>query len=76
MYLFIFGCTGSYLWHAGFFIVVCWFQSVRAQLTLSMWGLSFLTRDQAFVTCMERWILNKWTIREVPKTILEDLLIF
>ena len=31
-----------------------------------MWDLSFLTRDQTCVPCIARWILNHWTIREVP----------
>ena len=31
-----------------------------------MWDLSSLTRDQNYVHCTGRWILNHWTIREVP----------
>ena len=34
------------------------------------WGMrdfSFLTRDQTCSLCIERWILNLWTARQVPK---------
>ena len=31
-----------------------------------MWDLSFLTRNQTCIPCTGRWILNYWTIKEVP----------
>ena len=31
-----------------------------------MWDLSSLTRDQNQVPRIARWILNLWTMREVP----------
>ena len=31
-----------------------------------MWGLSSLSRPRTFVCCTGRWILNHWTVREVP----------
>ena len=31
-----------------------------------MWDLSSWTRDQAHVPCNGRWILHRWTTREVP----------
>ena len=80
-YLFIYlsGCVGSQLRHAGsllryaaFFIVVRGLLSscgTRAQLPHSMWNLSSPTRDQTRVPCIVRWILNHWTTREVPQTV-------
>ena len=32
----------------------------------SIWDLSSLIRDQTYVPCISRWILNHWTTREVP----------
>ena len=37
-----------------------------AQLPHSMWDLSSLTRDRTCVPCIVRWILYRWTPREVP----------
>ena len=37
-----------------------------AQLPRGMWDLSPLTRYPTCVPCIGRWILNHWTIREVP----------
>ena len=34
-----------------------------------MWDLSFPARDQIHVPCNAMWILNYWTIREVPRPI-------
>ena len=31
-----------------------------------MWDLGSLTGDRTFFPCIARWILNKWTPREVP----------
>ena len=31
-----------------------------------MWDLNSPTRDQTRVPCIARWVLNHWTIREVP----------
>ena len=31
-----------------------------------MWDLSFPVRDQTYVLCIERWILNHWATPEVP----------
>ena len=39
--------------------------AARAQLPLSMWDLSSLTREQIRIHCIGRWILNHLT-REVP----------
>ena len=39
---------------------------IPIQLPLSMWDLSFPIRDQAHVSCIERWILNHWATPEVP----------
>ena len=35
-----------------------------------MWDLSPLTRDGSCVTCIRRWILNHWTTKEVPWTLV------
>ena len=40
-------------------------------LLLNMWDLSFLTRDQTYVACMARQILNQWTTREVPRLLFQ-----
>ena len=37
----------------------------RAQMPLGMWDLSFWTKDQTPVSCIDRWILNHQTTREV-----------
>ena len=39
----------------------------RALLPLSMWNPSSLTRDQTWVSCIGRQILNHWTTKEVPQ---------
>ena len=36
-----------------------------------MWHLSSLTRDQTCVPCIGKWILNHWTTREVPHSLLQ-----
>ena len=40
-----------------------------AQLPRGMWDLSSLTRDRTPVPCIVRWILYRWTTREVPQSI-------
>ena len=35
-----------------------------------MWDLSSPTRDRTHVPCIDRWILNHWTTREVSPGIL------
>jgi len=35
-----------------------------------MWDLSFLTRDRTHTPCIPRQILNHWTTRELPVTLL------
>ena len=42
----------------------------QAQLLLGMWELSSPTRDGTHVPCIDRWILNHWTTREAPPSIL------
>ena len=37
-----------------------------AQLLLSMWNLSFPTRDLTHIPCTGRQILNHWTTMEIP----------
>ena len=64
-------CAGYYLQRAGFSLVVaCGLSScsMRASLPDGMWDLSSLTRDQTLIPCIGRWILNRWTTREVPHT--------
>ena len=39
-----------------------------------MWDLSSLMTNQTCVPCIERWILNHWTTREVPGILLFLLL--
>ena len=35
-----------------------------------LWDLHSPTRDQTCVPCIGRWILNHWTIREVPQSFI------
>ena len=42
----------------------------------SMWDLSSPTRDQTCTPCIERWSLNHWTTREIPKSIVFYLKLF
>ena len=44
--------------------------SMRAQLTRGMWDLSSPTRDRTRISCIGRRILNHWTTREVPVSLL------
>ena len=47
-----------------------WVSSVVAMHVLScpnIWDLSFQTRDQTSIPCIERWVRNHWTTREAPK---------
>ena len=37
-----------------------------------MWGFSFLTGDQTLIPCIERWILNLWTTKEIPVDIFSN----
>ena len=39
-----------------------------AQMPLGMWDLSFWTKDQTPVSCIDRWILNHQTTMEFPRT--------
>ena len=50
-------------------VVLCRLSScvVRAQLLLSMWDFSSLTRDWTHISWIAMQILNHWTTREVPK---------
>ena len=71
------------LWHVDSLVVVWRLSScgVRTQLPCSMWDLSCLTRGRTWVPCIGRWILNRWTTREVPsfnlyKTPMRYILIF
>ena len=47
---------------------VCRLSSCRtwAEMPHGMWDISSPTRDQTHVPCIGRWMLNYWTIREVP----------
>ena len=49
-------------------VVLCRLSScvVRAQLLLSMWDFSSLTRDWTHISWIAMQILNHWTTREVP----------
>ena len=58
-----FDCAGSLLEHPGFSSWDTW-----AYLPLGMWDLSSLIRDRTYIG---RWILNHWTIKEVPQYIFE-----
>ena len=66
--LIYFGYTGSLLWCAGFpsyssrALASC---RVLASLPWGMWDFRSPTRDQTWVPCIGRWILNHWTTREV-----------
>ena len=42
---------------------------MQAYLLQGMWNLGSLTRDQTYIPCIERWILNHWTTREVPQNL-------
>ena len=44
--------------------------SVQAQSPGGMWNLSSLTRDQIHFHCFAKWILNHWTTRKAPISIL------
>ena len=41
--------------------------AVQAEWPQCLWRLSFLTRDQTCIPCIAKWILNRWTTREVPQ---------
>ena len=43
---------------------------VQAQLPCSMWELSSLTRNWTCISCIERWILNHWTMITVISKII------
>ena len=66
--IYLFGCVGSQLYHAGSFIVYHGLSSsgTQAQIPHGMWDLSPPTRHQSFVPCIASWILNHWTTRECP----------
>ena len=49
--------------------------STQAELLCGMWDLSSLTRDRTHVLCIARQILNHWTDREVPESLLENQLL-
>ena len=77
--LHLFGCaepclwlTGSSLSHARSFVVAHGLFScgIWAELLPGVWDLSSLTRDQTRVLCIGRWILNPWTTREVPQSVI------
>ena len=65
-YLFIFGCVGSQLQHAGFCLVV----DMTHWLLCSMWDLSFQTRDWIRIPLIGMLILNHWTTRAIPYYLL------
>lgn len=50
--------------------ISCNIASVFTFLVFWPWGMrdfSFPTRDQTCTLCIERWICNRWTARQVPK---------
>ena len=49
--------------------------STQAELLCGMWDLSSLTRGRTHVLCIARQILNHWTDREVPESLLENQLL-
>ena len=56
-------------------LVVVWGLSsrgVQARLLCGIWDRSSLTSDQTHLSCIARWILNHWIIREVLVLILSD----
>ena len=55
---------GLLLWCSDSLVVV------SAWLLHGMWDLSSLTRDQTLVPCIINQILNHWTTREVPESII------
>ena len=56
----------------GIFIASCriFHCQTWAQLLCGIWDLSSPTRDETHVPCFAKWILNHWTIREVPHPML------
>ena len=62
-------CFYLRFWLCWVFVAACRNMHVcdsLAQLPLSMWDLSSLTRDRTLLPCIGRWILNLWNTREVP----------
>ena len=67
--------TLQHLIFVSFFILFCLFGVVLGlchgalaslfQSMSGMWDFSSLTRDQIYIHCIGRWILNHWTTREV-----------
>ena len=66
--IYSFICIGSYLRHAGSFIVAHGLSSwgEQAKLLHGTWDLSSPTRDWTHAPCIARWILNHQTTGEVP----------
>ena len=57
---------GSSLHHMDFVVHELFSCGMWAYLPRGMWNLSSPTRDQAYIPCITRQILNHWTTREVP----------
>ena len=57
------------------FVVVSGLSScaARAQLPHSLWDLNSLTGSRTHASCIERWVLNHCTTREVPEGFLVGL---
>ena len=53
------GCASS--------VAVFRLQSAQVYFLRGMESLSSPTRDQTYIPCVARWILNHWTTREVPE---------
>ena len=72
LFIYLFGCTGSQLGHAGSFTATRWLGSCRARAysLCNSWDLSSSTRDWTYVPCIGRWILSHWTTREIPVSFL------
>ena len=73
--MYVFGCVGSWLHHVGSFVAmnrlsrcVLWARtcSMEALVLCGMQDLSSPTRDRTRVVCTARWILNRWTTKDVP----------
>ena len=74
LFIIIIGSDGPLLWHAGSQLQHATFRAHRFSSCYTqfflvapwMWDLRSSTRDQTYTPCIERQILNYWTIREIP----------
>ena len=64
-------CRALALGRSGFSSYCTWAQLFSCTGLIVLWNVgSSWTRDQTWVPCTGRWILNHWTTREVPNVYL------